>query len=638
MIRKFSFFCVILASAFFLLNAAVEVYQLEMGCFVWPGCYGSTDITEAAPAFRKLYFREPFIGAKPLYDNLSLFLIVSLILSLSLILIATWRNKACRIRAFSCVLLWSLIQIPLPLWLDDRYTPAILTANYLLSLLLLGSVYSLYLVQAPNALIVKNSRLYILARLGLMALAITFFLGSWQTFNGAGLACLDFITCDGSYFPHADYLGAFNFTEAGYPEAQVRIALNWMHRISALLTFIVAAPLAILLFSSRLRWAGILLGLLLGLQIIAGVAIVQFRLLSAAVIAHDALSGLLLLNLLYICFYLRPSALVKQAVTQPVIAEPPVEVQPLIEPEESFFNRLKQGLGKTRNNLTGFLGKLATAKVDQELLEEIEASLLTADVGVQATQEILSDITKGLDHSQLHDAGALMQRLRDRLYEMISTCSQPLKIPEETKPFVILVVGVNGAGKTTTIGKLAKHWQNQGRSVMLAAGDTFRAAAIEQLQTWGERNQIPVIAQQSGADSASVIFDAVAAAKSRGVDILIADTAGRLQTKSNLMEELSKIKRIMQKHDINAPHEVLLVLDACTGQNALSQTKLFNDAVGLTGLALTKLDGTAKGGVIFALGKQFGIPIRYIGVGEGIDDLHEFDALEFIDALFAETA
>jgi fused signal recognition particle receptor len=229
----------------------------------------------------------------------------------------------------------------------------------------------------------------------------------------------------------------------------------------------------------------------------------------------------------------------------------------------------------------------------------------------------------------------LITRLKEQLRAMLEPCSQPLVIAQDVRPFVILVVGVNGVGKTTTIGKLARRLKLQGHSVMLAAGDTFRAAAVEQLQTWGERNEIPVIAQQSGADSASVIFDGVQAAQARGVDVLIADTAGRLHTKSNLMEELSKIKRIMGKLDPNAPHEVLLVLDAGTGQNALSQAKLFHEAVGLTGLVITKLDGTAKGGILFALASQMGIPIRYIGVGESLEDLQDFDAGRFVDALFS---
>ena len=272
--------------------------------------------------------------------------------------------------------------------------------------------------------------------------------------------------------------------------------------------------------------------------------------------------------------------------------------------------------------------------INADLLEEIETSLLMADVGIDVTTKIINHLTTSLERQQLGDSDALTSALKQELLSILAPCSKPLQIPKQDKPFVILVVGVNGVGKTTTIGKLAKRLKAQGHSVMLAAGDTFRAAAVEQLQTWGQRNDIHVVAQHTGADSASVIYDGIQSAQSKGVDVLIADTAGRLHTKDNLMEELKKVKRIMAKLDETAPHEVLLVLDAGTGQNALSQTKQFNEAVSLTGLVLTKLDGTAKGGVIFALAKQSGIPIRYIGVGEGIDDLQDFNAETFIDALF----
>ena len=258
-----------------------------------------------------------------------------------------------------------------------------------------------------------------------------------------------------------------------------------------------------------------------------------------------------------------------------------------------------------------------------------------ADVGVDATAEIINNLTSRVQRSQLNDAETLRTALKTELLDILNPCEQVLQIPDQSSPFVILVVGVNGAGKTTTIGKMAKRLQAQGYSVMLAAGDTFRAAAVEQLQTWGERNDIHVVAQHTGADSASVLFDGVQSAKAKGIDVLIADTAGRLHTKSNLMDELKKIKRIIAKVDEKAPQEVLLVLDAGTGQNALSQAKQFNETVPLTGITLTKLDGTAKGGVIFALAKQFGLPIRYIGVGEGIDDLQDFHAEQFVDALFA---
>ncbi|CAM3253105.1 signal recognition particle-docking protein FtsY [Pseudomonas floridensis] len=346
-----------------------------------------------------------------------------------------------------------------------------------------------------------------------------------------------------------------------------------------------------------------------------------------------------------------PTPVAEPPVLQPVpqpVQEPVETVQelapvpaPLQEPETAkvgFFARLKQGLSKTSASIgegmaSLFLGKKA---IDDDLLEEIETRLLTADVGVEATSVIIQSLTQKVARKQLTDAQALYTSLQGELAAMLRPVEQPLVIKAEHKPFVILVVGVNGAGKTTTIGKLAKKLQLEGKKVMLAAGDTFRAAAVEQLQVWGERNKIPVIAQHTGADSASVIFDAVQAAKARGIDVLIADTAGRLHTKDNLMEELKKVRRVIGKLDADAPHEVLLVLDAGTGQNAINQAKQFNQTVTLTGLALTKLDGTAKGGVIFALAKQFGLPIRYIGVGEGIDDLRTFEAEPFVQALFAE--
>ncbi|SFP22011.1 fused signal recognition particle receptor [Ectopseudomonas composti] len=330
-----------------------------------------------------------------------------------------------------------------------------------------------------------------------------------------------------------------------------------------------------------------------------------------------------------------PSAEVAPA---PLVTQPaPVDV-PATQERPGFFARLKQGLSKTSASLgegmaSLFLGKKA---IDDDLLDDLETRLLTADVGVEATTAIIGNLTKRVARKELADSGALYKALQEELVTLLKPVEQPLVIDAAKQPYVILVVGVNGVGKTTTIGKLAKKLQLEGKKVMLAAGDTFRAAAVEQLQVWGERNNIAVIAQHTGADSASVIFDAVQAAKSRGIDVLIADTAGRLHTKDNLMEELKKVRRVIGKLDDTAPHEVLLVLDAGTGQNAISQAKQFDQTVNLTGLALTKLDGTAKGGVIFALAKQFGLPIRYIGVGEGIDDLRPFEAQAFVQALFEE--
>jgi fused signal recognition particle receptor len=346
----------------------------------------------------------------------------------------------------------------------------------------------------------------------------------------------------------------------------------------------------------------------------------------------------------------------EQIIEKPVISEPStleadIASNAIVEPESSavdvpsepvveekkpgLFGRLKERLSKTSSKLTSGFASLILGKktIDDDLLEELETQLLTADLGIDATQTIINDLTQRVARKQLGDAVALFSALRDDMVDILEPSSLPLVIPEKEGPYVILMVGINGVGKTTTIGKLAKQFQSQGKSVMLAAGDTFRAAAVEQLQVWGDRNNIPVISQHSGADSASVIFDALQAAKARNTDILIADTAGRLHTQSNLMEELKKVKRVMAKLDVEAPHEIMLVLDAGTGQNALSQAVQFNEAVGVTGITLTKLDGTAKGGIIFAIAKKTGLPIRYIGVGETIDDLRPFKADEFVDAL-----
>ncbi|MCU7554538.1 signal recognition particle-docking protein FtsY [Alteromonas sp. ASW11-19] len=341
-----------------------------------------------------------------------------------------------------------------------------------------------------------------------------------------------------------------------------------------------------------------------------------------------------------------------EVTAEPVAPAPEEEVVPAAEPAEqpptenkkpSLFGRLKASLSRTKANLgSGFVSLFKGKAIDDELYEDLETQLLVADVGMDTTQKIIRQLTDSAHRKQLKDAEALVEILKGQMGEMLQQVDQPLpdvmnEHDSQEGPFVILMVGVNGVGKTTTIGKLAKQFQQDGKRVMLAAGDTFRAAAVEQLQVWGERNSIPVIAQPTGSDSASVLYDALEAAKSRKMDVLIADTAGRLQNKNNLMEELKKVVRVMKKVNPNAPHEVMLTLDAGTGQNAVSQAKLFNEAVGLTGITLTKLDGTAKGGVIFSIADKFGIPIRYIGVGESIDDLRTFDSAQFIDALFSES-
>ena len=350
---------------------------------------------------------------------------------------------------------------------------------------------------------------------------------------------------------------------------------------------------------------------------------------SAAVIAPEAMQNI---------------AVEETEIEPEIVEEIKCELQPTTSPElrekpseGGFFSRLVKGLLKTKQNIgAGFRSFFLGKKIDDELFEELEEQLLIADIGVPTTSKIIKNLIEHADRKQLQDAELLYQQLKAEMAAILEPAARPLIIDSSKKPYVILMVGVNGVGKTTTIGKLARKFQAEGKSVMLAAGDTFRAAAVEQLQVWGERNHIPVVAQSTGADSASVIFDAMQSAAARNIDILIADTAGRLQNKNNLMDELKKIVRVMKKYDESAPHEIMLTLDAGTGQNAISQAKLFNEAVGLTGITLTKLDGTAKGGVIFAIADQFKLPIRYIGVGEKIEDLREFNAKEFIDALFVQ--
>lgn len=338
----------------------------------------------------------------------------------------------------------------------------------------------------------------------------------------------------------------------------------------------------------------------------------------------------------------------QQPLSEPQQAVPPVapeaadvapsasETESSGESQASLFSRLKKGLKRTSNSFASGMGAVFLGKkeIDDELLDDLETQLLVGDVGVEATRDIMATLAQQVSRQELEDADALYQSLQKELAALLAPCSKPLQVDTSKKPYVILMVGVNGVGKTTTIGKLTKRFQSEGKSVMLAAGDTFRAAAVEQLQVWGERNNVPVVAQASGADSASVIFDAVQAAQARNIDVLIADTAGRLHNKDNLMEELKKVVRVMAKLDNTAPHEVMLVLDAGTGQNALSQARSFQEVVGVSGLAITKLDGTAKGGVIFAISKQLQLPIRFIGVGEKVDDLRPFVAEDFVDALF----
>ena len=586
-----------------------------------------------------------------------------------LLCVFSWRQQQCRVAAMTTsFILLVLVGLQAALGYLAKaihVMPIVITTHVVLGMITVWLLYWLYLRVNPAITGITGqvrSGLVRLTRFAMLVLLLQSVLGVWVSANHAALACGGFPQCNGQWWPNADYqnaLNIFNGLLTGYTGVisfDAQVAANWLHRVGALLCFVL---LSVLMFSATathslkpVKTAGIGLGLLLFIQIGIGIIGVKLGMPLWAAVTHHAVAAFLMMPLIAISFYSRYGGV---AIQPPVIEQEPRQkrveagevkapVEALIEEiyvepaPESLYLRLKSQLKRTRSGLSGIMASLPIGQkeINDDLLEEIEASLIMADVGVEATSEIIKHLTQSVERHQLNDGLALSTALKQELLSILEPCNIPLKIPEQDTPFVILVVGVNGAGKTTTIGKLAKRLQAQGHSVMLAAGDTFRAAAVEQLQVWGARNNIHVVAQHTGADSASVIYDGLQSAQAKGIDVLIADTAGRLHTKSNLMDELKKVKKIMGKLDPAAPHEVLLVLDAGTGQNALSQAKLFNETVALTGLVLTKLDGTAKGGIIFALAKHTGIPIRFIGLGEGIDDLQDFDAELFVDALFVK--
>jgi fused signal recognition particle receptor len=583
------------------------------------------------------------------------YLAATLGVAVLLLALLSWREQQNRLAvitgAMSLVVLVGL-QAALGMWAVKLHVmPIVVTGHLLLGMMTFWLLFWLYLRVNPKAFLitVRSNGLAVFARVAMGLLFLEIVLGGWVSANYAALACSGFPHCNGSWWPTADYrtaLDLFSGLSTGYTGViafDAQVAANWLHRVGALVCFIVLTLLMLNATSAHhpkpVRRAGLWLSVLLLAQIGSGIIGIKLGAPLWAAVAHNAFAALLMLPLIAISFYSR-QAYAEELKPTVEVEQPEVVAEEayLIPEPESLYLRLKTQLKRTRSGLSGVLAHipLGRQEIDKDLLEEIEASLLMADIGVDATTEIIRRLTESVERHQLNDGTALSAALKQELLSMLQPCSKNLHIPKQDKPFVILVVGVNGAGKTTTIGKLAKRLQAQGHSVMLAAGDTFRAAAVEQLQTWGERNNIHVVAQHTGADSASVIYDGVQSAQAKGIDVLIADTAGRLHTKSNLMDELKKVKRIISKLDETAPHEVLLVLDAGTGQNALSQTKLFNETVALTGLVLTKLDGTAKGGIIFALAKQFNIPIRFIGIGEGIDDLQDFDADAFVNALFVK--
>jgi fused signal recognition particle receptor len=588
------------------------------------------------------------------------------------VLLMSWWQAHCRAAAMTAAF-GSLVLLGLQVALGIGILKApdqalLITGHLLLGMTVFWSLFWLYLrTERDISRFAEPKGPVWFARFSMVLLFLQIALGSWVSVNHATLACFGFPQCNGQWLPDADYLGMFNGLDglmtagAGNISAEAQVAMNWLHRVVALTCFILFNWLMLLATAAKhsksVRKAGLWLSFLLFVQVGLGVVGYKFAMPHWVVVAHTGFAALLMLPLIAISFYsrygvaeallpakeVRPELEKFEAKPKPKALEPEVVSVDFEEPyvelaPESVYQRLKSQLSRTRTGLGSIIANLPLGlkDINEDLLEEIEASLLMADVGVDVTSKVINRLTQSLERKQLSDSNALTLALKQELLSILAPCSKPLQIPKQDKPFVILVIGVNGVGKTTTIGKLAKRLSAQGHSVMLAAGDTFRAAAVEQLQVWGQRNNIHVVAQHTGADSASVIYDGIQSAQSKGADVLIADTAGRLHTKSNLMEELKKVKRIMAKLDETAPHEVILVLDAGTGQNALSQAKLFNEAIGLTGLVLTKLDGTAKGGVIFALAKQSGIPIRFIGVGEGIDDLQDFNAETFVDALFVK--
>ena len=660
MFRKLTLLCALLALLVIVLGAYVRLSDAGLGCPDWPGCYGKAVISnstqfhsDAATQFPDA----PLDTGKAWKEMTHRYLAGGLSILVLAMLALAWRHtqqRAVAVGLSMAILMLIALQAALGMWtVQTKVMPIVVTSHLLLGLITFWTIAWAYLRSCPDAVLrERRAGPTAFALFGMLVLLGQIFLGGWVSSNYAALACSDFPRCNGAWRPEADFAGALNILQglmngdSSPLPVPAQVAVHWLHRVGALVSFVVLSVIMLSATSEEnpkfVRRSGVLLSLLLLVQIALGIANIKHSLPLWVAVAHNAVGALLMLPLLGIYFfgkYRLPDEEIGE-ISSEVEAEPAtageVAVPVAEEASESLYLRLKSQLQKTRGSIGGVLSALNFGQnaVTRDLLEEVEASLLMADIGIDTTTAIIKQLNESLEREQLRDGEALRLALKQHLYELLLPCSQPLRIPRQEGPFVILVVGVNGAGKTTSIGKLAHRLQAQGHSVMLAAGDTFRAAAVEQLQTWGERNNVQVVAQHTGADSASVIFDALQSAQAKGVDVLIADTAGRLHTKSNLMDELAKIKRIMAKLDPSAPHEVLLILDASTGQNALSQGKQFNEAVGLTGVALTKLDGTAKGGIIFALANQLRVPIRFVGVGEGIADLQDFDAQTFIDALF----
>lgn len=650
MFRKLSLFCFVLSFLILTLGAYAHLSKDGLGCPDWPSCYGqyfiSSDLDLKALVVADDPER-PFNPVKIMAEISYRYLTIALAGLVLVLAGLAWRYPVRRVAAVtksSLLLLVLGLQIAYGRWaVTSMADPVAITGLVLLEMTGFGLLFSLYLQGCSWAQGTADKANRFLIGFNYSTLLIVFLHIAYTTWLLANYANYEYRGMPVSW--HETHI-FFDHEVIVLDDKTLR---RWEYVVSVSINYLLFAALALIARAKKYRpvvrglgiTACLLFLILVGLEIYGYLQEMPLWM----VIAHNVLSACLMLPLIAISVYGRVSRqsvapTVPRAPVQPISALAPTKAAEEIYPEpkpESLYLRLRSQLQRTRGGLGGLLNHLALGQkqIDRNLLEELETHLLMADLGISVTNQIIGQLSESLDRHQLNDPEALATALRQALLDVLLPCSLPLRIPRQDKPFVILVIGINGAGKTTTIGKLAKRLQAQGYSVMLAAGDTFRAAAVEQLQTWGERNQIQVVAQHTGADSASVIFDAVQSAHAKGVDVLIADTAGRLHTKSNLMDELKKVKRIMGRLDETAPHEVLLVLDAGTGQNALSQAKLFNEAVAVTGLALTKLDGTAKGGVIFALSQQLGIPVRLIGIGEGIDDLQDFNAESFVDALLA---
>jgi len=645
MFRKLTILCFVLSFFNLGVGAYAHLSYENLGCPDWPTCYGQwtvssvVDLESKAKAFahEKAFNLEKTL-AEIGYRHLVLAQAFLLVL---MALLAAWQ-PANRLSVLArCLLLLVLIGLQLGCnrWvITSMADPVAITVLSLLEMMVFWLLFELYL-QGPRAVRVSlaetgSKPLRIVNNLVMLLVCLHVAYATWLLV----------------YSVNAEYHGmAWQQTRVYIGQTAIVFdndtLRQWLYLSSAAGSFMFLIVLGFITIKQRPMARGLALTAFLSFLALLALEVYGYLLDFPLwmVIAHSLTGALLMLPLLALSRYARFEydlplpGIAPERAPLPRGPEKPVAEINLAAKPESLYARLTLQLQRTRTGLSGLLGNLSLGqkRIDRDCLEELETNLLMADVGINVTQQIIGQLTESLERRQLNDPETLTAVLRQSLLQVLEPCSQNLAIPKQDKPFVILVVGINGAGKTTTIGKLAKKLQTQGHSVLLAAGDTFRAAAVEQLQTWGERNGIAVIAQHSGADSASVIYDALQSAQAKKMDVLIADTAGRLHTKSNLMDELKKVKRIMGKLDDTAPHEVLLVLDAGTGQNALSQARLFNEAVGVTGLALTKLDGTAKGGVIFALSQQLGIPVRFIGIGEGIDDLQDFHAGTFVDALLA---